>query len=172
MTILKECFNSLIRNVVNNGFTVEFRNKNTTEDSLSAISHFWPRQPEQSASTRIDAKYGIREMIRKSRLKKGVVTNFHSLLTRVIVRMSPRWAFVELASRLWKSTRARSRKTKNIPKWDKLVVISGNIVYKCISMEIYTSIGIPESWRQEKIAEKITMIELHKTSVFGLTVFR
>ena len=172
MTILKECFNSLIRNVVNNGFTVEFRNKNTTEDSLSTISHFFPRQPEQFASTRIDAKYGIREMIRKSRLKKGVVTNFHSLLTRAIVRMSPRWAFVELASRLWKSTRARSRKTKNIPKWDKLVVISGNIVCKCISMEIYTSIGIPASWRQANIAEKITMIELHKTSVFGLTVFR
>ena len=171
MTILKECFNSLIRNVVNNGFTVEFRNKNTTEDSLSTISHFFPRQPEQFASTRIDAKYGIREMIRKSWLKKGVVTNFHSLLTRVIARMSPRWAFVELASRR-KSTRARSRKTKSIPKWDKLVVISGNIVYKCISMEIYTSIGIPASWRQEKIAEKITMIELHKTSVFGLTVFR
>ena len=154
MTILKECFNSLIRNVVNNGFTVEFRNKNTTEDSLSTISHFFPRQPEQFASTRIDAKYGIREMIRKSRLKKGVVTNFHSLLTRVIVRMSPRWAFVELASRLWKSTRARSRKTKNIPKWDKLVVISGNIVCKCISMEIYTSIGIPASWRQEKNRRK------------------
>ena len=172
MTILKECFNSLIRNVVNNGFTVEFRNKNTTEDSLSTISHFFPRQPEQFASTRIDAKYGIREMIRKSRLKKEVVTNFRSLLTRVIVRMSLRWAFVELASRLWKSTRARFRKTKNIPKWDKLVVISGNIVCKCISMEIYTSIGIPASWRQEKIAEKITMIELHKTSVFGLTVFR
>ena len=147
MTILKECFNSLIRNVVNNGFTVEFRNKNTTEYSLSTISHFFPRQPEQFASTRTDAKYGIREMIRKSRLKKGVVTNFHSLLTRVIVRMSPRWAFVELASRLWKSTRVRSRKTKNIPKWDKLVVISGNIVCKCISMEIYTSIGIPASWR-------------------------
>ena len=154
MTILKECFNSLIRNVVNNGFTVEFRNKNTTEDSLSTISHFWPRQPEQSASTRIDAKYGIREMIRKSRIKKEVVTNFHSLLTRVIVRMSLRWAFVELASRLWKSTRARFRKKKNIPKWDKLVVISGNVVCKCISMEIYTSIGIPASWRQEKIAEK------------------
>ena len=154
MTILKECFNSLIRNVVNNGFTVEFRNKNTTEDSLSTISHFFPWQPEQFASTRIDAKYGIREMIRKSRLKKGVVTNFHSLLTRVIVRMSPRWAFVELASRLWKSTWARSRKTKNIPKWDKLVVISGNIVCKCISMEIYTSIGIPASWRQEKNRRK------------------
>ena len=172
MTILKECFNSLIRNVVNNGFTVEFRNKNTTEDSLSTISHFFPRQPEQFASTRIDAKYGIREMIRKSRIKKEVVTNFHSLLTRVIVRMSVRWAFVELASRLWKSIRARFRKKKNIPKWDKLVVISGNIVCKCISMEIYTSIGIPASWRQANIAEKITMIELHKTSVFGLTVFR
>ena len=154
MTIIKEIFNSLIRNVVNNGFTVEFRNKNTTEDSLSTISHFWPRQPEQSASTRIDAKYGIREMIRKSRIKKEVVTNFHSLLTLVIVRMSLRWAFVELASRLWKSTRARFRKKKNIPKWDKLVVISGNVVCKCISMEIYTSIGIPASWRQEKIAEK------------------
>ena len=169
MTIIKEIFNSLIRNVVNNGFTVEFRNKNTIEDSLSTISHFLPRQPEQFASTRIDAKYGIREMIRKSRLKKGVVTNFRSLLTRVIVRMSLRWAcvelawqvrmslrwaFVELASRLWKSTRARFRKTKNIPKWDKLVVISGNVVCKCISMEIYTSIGIPASWRQEKIAEK------------------
>ena len=154
MTIIKEIFNSLIRNVVNNGFTVEVRNKNTTEDSLSAISHFWPRQPEQSASRRIDAKYGIREMIRKSRIKKEVVTNFHSLLTRVIVRMSLRWAFVELASRLWKSIRARFRKTKNIPKWDKLVVISGNIVCKCISMEIYTSIGIPASWRQEKNRRK------------------
>ena len=172
MTILKECFNSLIRNVVNNGFTVEFRNKNTTEDSLSTISHFLPRQPEQFASTRIDAKYGIREMIRKSRIKKEVVTNFHSLLTRVIVRMSLRWAFVELASRLWKSIRARFRKKKNIPKWDKLVVISGNVLCKCISMEIYTSTGIPASWRQEKIAEKIAMIELYKTSVFGLTVFR
>ena len=172
MTIIKEIFNSLIQNVANNGFTVEFTNKNTTEDSLSARSHFWPRQPEQSTSTRIDAKYEFREMIRKSRIKKEVVTNFHSLLTRVIVRMSLRWAFVELASRLWKSIRARFRKKKNIPKWDKLVVISGNIVCKCISMEIYTSIGIPASWRQEKIAEKITMIELHKTSVFGLTVFR
>ena len=154
MTIIKEIFNSLIRNVVNNGFTVEFRNKNTTEDSLSTISHFLPRQPEQFASTRIDAKYGIREMIRKSRLKKGVVTSFRSLLTRVIVRMSPRWAFVELASRLWKSTRARFRKIKYIPKWDKLVVISGNVVCKCISMEIYTSIGIPASWRQEKNRRK------------------
>ena len=172
MTIIQEIFNSLIQNVVNNGFTVKFRIKNTTEDSLSAISHFWPRQPEQFASRRIDAKYRIREMIRKSRIKKEVVTNFHSLLTRVIVRMSLRWAFVELASRLWKSIRARFHKKKNIPKWDKLVAISGNVVCKCISMEICTSIGIPTSWRQKKIAEKIAMIELHKTSVFGLTVFR
>ena len=65
-----------MRNVVKNGLTVEFRNKNTTEYSLNTKSHFWPRKPEQLASRIIDAKYGTREMIKTSRIKNEVAANF------------------------------------------------------------------------------------------------
>ena len=78
-TIFTECINSLIRNVVKKGLMAELRKRNTANDSLSANNHFSPRQPLQFACRRTAIKYGMIEIIRKSKMRNEVVAIFRSL---------------------------------------------------------------------------------------------
>jgi len=75
-TIFKDCLNSSIRNVVKKGLTAEFRKRNNSDFSLKAKSHVCLRYSWYLYSRTLAMKYGIRERIRDSKMRKEVMANF------------------------------------------------------------------------------------------------
>ena len=134
-TIATDFFNSLMRNVVNKGLAVELRNRNRTLDSLKAKNQFCSPQPWQLTSTMTATKYGIKERIRNSKMKKDIVANFLSICAIFNRRMSRSVELQGIVVCAWRPTRVCFFKVKNIPKYAKAVVERGTVVCKCKSIK-------------------------------------
>lgn len=76
--ILIDCFNSLIRDIVDKGFANELTNRNVADDSCNTKKQntlFLLPQSWQFESIRMATKYGIKEPTRKIKIKNECPSN-------------------------------------------------------------------------------------------------
>ena len=112
-----DCFSYLSLNVVKIRFIVELTDRNISEVTLKINSHFCSWQLSQFASIRITTKKGIRQVIRKNKIKNEVVAHRCRFWKFCTLRMSRSTRLLGIDDCLCKSTRERLfHKVMKIPE--------------------------------------------------------